>query len=429
MLKSQENSNEKGFLVKKLREDEKGISHMLEELESMDKLVSVIYSEKNEERAIFCLLLLLTTKLDLGYVESYYFSYSNVDKKLKYKEGYFDLKKISDSKLERLYEIAQEKIDITRVKFLDRILATNQPMYGIKKGEYRTPYEFLNRLQNYTVIPICYGKKKYGLIVLAGNRRFIRFEKKEKEIIDLFKYNLSMYLYNRKLEVVELENEKLKSISHFAKSIVHEFRTPVSVIKGLASLAKNKLDDPDKLKEYLDNIIFEADRIVEMSEEVSEYSNIKDKISKKVESFNLMDKIKTEIEKFKENLDLLQIQMIYLGESDVIVEANPKKFRRALVNIIKNSIENVDYSKDKKYILIKVEDEGRRVTIEDNGCGIEEEHIDKVFDPFFTTKLNGTGLGLTMVKEAIVRDDIHVRVESKKGQYTRIIIEELGGKE
>lgn len=429
MLRKHESSNEKGFLVKKMKEDEKGISHMLEELESMDKLVSVIYSEKNEERAIFCLLLLLTTKLDLGYVESYYFSYSSVDKNLKYKEGYFDLKKVSDPKLERLYELAQEKIDITRVRFLDRILATNEPMYGIKKGEYHTPYEFLNRLQNYTVIPICYGKKKYGIIILAGNRRFIRFEKKEKEIIDLFKYNLSMYLYNRKLEVIELENEKLKSISHFAKSIVHEFRTPVSVIKGLASLAKNKLNDPEKLKEYLDNIIFEADRIVEMSEEVSEYSNIKDKKNKELESFNLMDGIKKEVEKFRGNLELLQIQMIYLGEGDVIIEANTKNFRRALGNILKNSIENVDYSKDKKYILIKVENKGKKVTIEDNGCGIEEEHINKIFDPFFTTKLNGTGLGLTMVKEAIVRGNVHVKVESKKGQYTRIIIEELGGKD
>lgn len=274
-------SRDREFLIKKLKEDEINISHMLEELESVDKMVSVIYSEKNEERAIFCLLLLLTTKLDLGYVESYYFGYDSSDSTLTYKEGYYDLKRISDSKLEKLYALAQETIEVERVKFLDEVISVNKPKYSIKKGEYHTPYEFLNRLQNYTVIPICYGNKKYGVIILAGNRKLIRFEKKEKEIVDLFKYNLSMYLYNRKLEVNELKNERLKTIGHFANSIVHEFKTPVSVIKGLATLAKGKLDDKEKLEHYLDKIIKEADRIVDMSQEVSEYAGIREKVSKR----------------------------------------------------------------------------------------------------------------------------------------------------
>lgn len=422
MLKGEHENLDREFLVKKLKEDEKGISHMLEELESMDKMVSVIYREKNEERAIFCLLLLLTTKLDLGYVESYYFGYDKTDQTLTYKEGYFDLRRITDSKLERIYTLAQEKMNIKRVKFLDEVLATNQPRYSIKKGEFHTPYEFLNRLQNYTVIPICYGKKKYGIIVLAGNRKFIRFEKKEKEIIDLFKYNLSMYLYNRKLEINEMENERLKTIGHFANSIVHEFKTPISVIKGLASLAKNKLDDPVKLEEYLDNIIKEANRIVDMSQEVSEYAGLKERVLEKT-TFNIIEILREEVAKFKSNLELLQMKVIFIGDDSWSREGNRERFGRLIGYILKNSLENVDYNKENKYILIKLEDEGKKLTIEDNGCGIKEENVDKIFNPFFTTKINGTGLGLTIVKEALKKADISVTAESIEGQYTRIIIE------
>lgn len=422
MLKRDGERLAEGNLVKKLKEDEKSISHMLDELESMDKLVSVIYSEKNEERAIFCLLLLLTTKLDLGYVESYYFGYDSSEKKLTYKEGYFDLRRMSDSKLERIYELAQEKMDITRVKFLDAVLKTNQPIYSIKKGEYRTPYEFINRLQNYTVIPICYGKKKYGIIILAGNRKLIRFEKKEKEIIDLFKYNLSMYLYNRKLEIKELENERLKTIGHFANSIVHEFKTPVSVIKGLATLAKGKMNEPEKLMEYLDRIIEEAERIVDMSQEVSDYAGLKEKVQESV-SFKIFDALREETEKYKKNMELQNISVIFLGDEDLEFNGNPERLKRIAGYIIKNSMENVDYNKDSRYILIKLENEGRRLIIEDNGLGIEEDKLEKVFDPFYSTKINGTGLGLTIVKEALKKSRMDIKIESQLGQYTKIIIE------
>jgi two-component system sensor histidine kinase AtoS len=42
-----------------------------------------------------------------------------------------------------------------------------------------------------------------------------------------------------------------------------------------------------------------------------------------------------------------------------------------------------------------------RITISDNGCGITDDHLDKIFDPFYTTKTNGTGLGLPMVQRTI----------------------------
>ena len=225
--------------------------------------------------------------------------------------------------------LVEERLDIERVGFLNEVLATNQPRYSIKKGEFHTPYEFLNRLQNYTVIPICYGKKKYGIIILAGNRKFIRFERKEKEIIDLFKYNLSMYLYNRKLEINEMENERLKTIGHFANSIVHEFKTPISVIKGLASLAKNKLDDPVKLEEYLDNIIKEANRIVDMSQEVSEYADLRERVLEKT-TFSVMEILRQEVEKLRSNLELLQIQVIFVGDESWCKEGNRERFGRLI---------------------------------------------------------------------------------------------------
>ncbi len=422
MSKINETRVDGGDLIKKIKEDEGKIAFMLEGLESVEKLVSVIYSEKNEERAIFCLLLLLTTKLNLGYVESYYFTYDSKKEVLKYKEGYFDLRKISDSQLEEIYNRAQEKIELERVPYLKDILERDKAKYSIKELEYQTPYEFLNKLKNYAIIPICYGKKKYGVIFLSGNKKFIRFERKEKEIVDLFKYNLSMYLYNRKLEAKELQTEKLRTIGHFANSIVHEFKTPVSVIKGLATLAKGKMGEPEKVEEYLDKIITEANRIVDMSQEVSDYADLRDRNLDKI-NYKIMSTIRREVESHREELDIKKITPIYLGSEEAEDYGNPEKLRRVIGYLIKNVIENVDYNKESRYILIKFDEDIERLTIEDNGIGINKKNLGEVFNPFYSTKINGTGLGLTIVREGLERAGYNVRIESQEGQFTKVIIE------
>lgn len=59
-----------------------------------------------------------------------------------------------------------------------------------------------------------------------------------------------------------------------------------------------------------------------------------------------------------------------------------------------------------------------KITIQDEGKGIPEEHLDKIFDPYFTTKTNGTGLGLTTTYSIMKRHDGHISVKSKPGVGT-----------
>lgn len=65
-----------------------------------------------------------------------------------------------------------------------------------------------------------------------------------------------------------------------------------------------------------------------------------------------------------------------------------------------------------------------QLIIEDNGCGIPENIIDKIFDSFFTTKEQGegTGLGLPIAYEIIQDHDGDIRVESEPGSWTRFTI-------
>jgi signal transduction histidine kinase len=63
------------------------------------------------------------------------------------------------------------------------------------------------------------------------------------------------------------------------------------------------------------------------------------------------------------------------------------------------------------------------IIIADTGCGIPQEHLNKIFAPFFTTKSRGTGLGLAVVKKIIERHQGDIQVKSKIGEGTAFHIQ------
>ncbi len=59
-----------------------------------------------------------------------------------------------------------------------------------------------------------------------------------------------------------------------------------------------------------------------------------------------------------------------------------------------------------------------KISMQDEGLGIPQEHLAKVFDPYFTTKHQGSGLGLTMTYTTIHAHDGHIEVDSEMGKGT-----------
>jgi signal transduction histidine kinase len=101
-----------------------------------------------------------------------------------------------------------------------------------------------------------------------------------------------------------------------------------------------------------------------------------------------------------------------------------------MLNLIVNSSEAIPETIEGK-INIALKKEIRRdlptenknnlfwhITVEDNGTGIDQEHLKKIFDPFFTTKKEGNGLGLAIVNTIITKHDGFIEVNSQKGMGT-----------
>jgi signal transduction histidine kinase len=143
-------------------------------------------------------------------------------------------------------------------------------------------------------------------------------------------------------------------------------------------------------------------------------------VFKKTKIFNVL-KSTTELFKQDENINL---KLTKQTDEDLWVYIDKEQLSRAILNLIKNSIQSI--SSDTNGIIEIIEEKlGNKAIIKiiDNGSGIPEDIRDKLFTPNFTTKSSGMGLGLAITKRIIENAQGSIRYETKIDNGTTFTIE------
>jgi signal transduction histidine kinase len=107
-----------------------------------------------------------------------------------------------------------------------------------------------------------------------------------------------------------------------------------------------------------------------------------------------------------------------------LVRGDPAQLQQVLVNLMVNAVQAMPEG-GTLHLQTGGDEETVRLVLEDNGVGIEPEHLPRVFMPFFTTKDvgEGTGLGLAVVHGIVTLHGGSVRVESERGRGTRFEVQ------
>lgn len=97
---------------------------------------------------------------------------------------------------------------------------------------------------------------------------------------------------------------------------------------------------------------------------------------------------------------------------------------RALLNIAQNAVQAVDEQQGRVVIRCVADGNQAVFTVEDNGCGIPADTLQRIYEPFFTTKApgRGTGLGLFIAQKVVEDHGGSIQVESEQGHGTRVFI-------
>jgi len=217
------------------------------------------------------------------------------------------------------------------------------------------------------------------------------------------------------------EQEKHALVGQIAGKIAHDFNNILGAIMGNAELGLLELTDP-QLRKPLEIIFDQGIRGKNLTRNLVAFA--KDTEIKQ-EYFWISEKITLVLELLKRELEGIEvIREERKGIPELL--ADPGMIEHALVNLVQNSIHATSLTKT-PCITIRTycENETIFIEIEDNGCGIPEEHMDNIYKPSFTLKggkdvnrsykkeIQGTGYGMANVKKYIEQHKGSVSVKSK----------------
>lgn len=207
-------------------------------------------------------------------------------------------------------------------------------------------------------------------------------------------------------------------ISEFAADVAHEFKSPLTSIRGAAELLADGADDePEVRQRFLDNIKLDAVRLERLVSRLLELSRIdaSEQLPQVVDLRALVERARARSEGPDTPIRLSfesSIGSILAREADL---------ETALLNLLDNAQR---FSPEGKPVRLSVHAEAGAgqvlLRVADDGPGIAPEHLPRLFERFFTTdaERDGTGLGLAIVKSVVTAHGGSVSVQSAPGAGT-----------
>lgn len=218
-----------------------------------------------------------------------------------------------------------------------------------------------------------------------------------------------------------IKSEKMASVAEVAVGVAHEINNPLYIIKNYLELIKDEKMSL-QLKDKVNDIEKEVDRIVEIVTSLLSFSRIKELPENKVDLISIIEEV---LLLLKHNLIQKKIKFdknIPMNKVKIIGDEN--RLKQFFINLINNSIEAVlDEGLIHIVLLLAAEKNAVEVRIIDNGYGIPEDVKYKIFDPFFSTKINkkNTGLGLSICQHIAKEHNGEISFSSIPGKETCFI--------
>ena len=220
--------------------------------------------------------------------------------------------------------------------------------------------------------------------------------------------------------------EEIKNLDDYQKKFVanisHDFRSPLTSIKGYTEAILDGTIPVEMQGKYLGIILFEAERLTKLTTNLLELNRFEHKgFLLDISVFDMNRIIKQTAQSFEGGCiqKNISIQLIF-SEQEMYVSADMGKIQQVLYNLLDNAIK---FSNNDSEIEVRTEERGEKVfvSVKDYGIGIPKESQKKVWERFYKTDASrgkdkkGTGLGLSITKEIIAAHNENINLTSTEG--------------
>lgn len=229
---------------------------------------------------------------------------------------------------------------------------------------------------------------------------------------------LSASLNYMSSQLRDMENYQKK----FVANVSHDFRSPLTSIKGYIEAMADGTIPPEMQSKYLSIILFETERLTDLTRDLLELNAFDtQELMLNRESFDIHDVIRATAASFEGTCTQKKISIeLILATKHLSAFADKHKIQQVLYNLIDNAIK---FSDPDSIITVETTERGEKVfvSVKDNGIGIPRDSLNKIWERFYKTDASrgkdkkGTGLGLSIVKESIQAHGENINVISTEG--------------
>ena len=225
------------------------------------------------------------------------------------------------------------------------------------------------------------------------------FDQNDQNFLNAITDKITSVMASRSLLDEKAKSDRLATIGKIADTIIHDFKNPMSIIKGMADVLVTKQLDEEKRKKFCESISGQVDRCMVMTMEILDYSKGFSNLMKKdIEVVPFLDEIISTLEIDCENR---RIEIVKNFEFQGSLNIDRDRFKRVIYNLTNNAVDAMD--SDGKLIIKTIETPSKvEIRIADTGPGIPVSFRKRLFTAFETQgKKDGTGLGLSIASEIV----------------------------
>jgi signal transduction histidine kinase len=263
-------------------------------------------------------------------------------------------------------------------------------------------------VRNLLAVPLAVGGDLIGAVELL-NKKGGPFESDDEKLATLIAGQAAAAVQVGRLRKQREQEDRLSSIGQMLSGVIHDFRTPMTIISGYVQLMSME-DREAKRKEQAEVILRQFDFVNDMTRELLAFARGDTSLLlHKVFTDRLLKDLE---EILKKELDASQVKLkledLYAGP----IRVDENKLRRLIFNITRNARQAMPSGGEFK---IRVKEQAGRVCFHftDTGPGIPEEIRPRLFEYFTSSgKDEGTGLGLAVVKKIVDEHGGQIEVES-----------------
>ncbi len=253
--------------------------------------------------------------------------------------------------------------------------------------------------------------------------------KKAQSQLEVLNVELETRIASRTQELTEKNNQLSKingDLDNFIYTASHDLKSPIANIEGLVYVLRKKLEskfeeDEEKILGLMDMAVARFNQTIR---DLTEITKVHKDLNEKKELVSFDALIKNVVK------DHHKVLVDCNGKVDCNIQLDhlvfsPADLRSIFSNLLSNAIKYKAPDRDPLVVIsTRREDDFSVIEFKDNGLGIEESQIDKIFTMFkrLHTHVEGTGVGLYLVKRIIANNNGEIKVKSKLGEGTTFII-------